>query len=65
VSTTGRTRAHTALAAVRARSASRLMVQAPNARITEFRHRLRSSVSGSSSVRLGGRVWSAAWQASA
>jgi hypothetical protein len=32
------------------------MVQAPNALIAEARHRVRSSVSDSSSVRLGGRV---------
>ncbi|WP_269803093.1 hypothetical protein [Streptomyces kanasensis] len=40
-------------------------MQAPNARIAEVRHRARSSVSDSSSVHFGERVWSAAWQASA
>ncbi|WP_443069153.1 hypothetical protein [Streptomyces sp. NBC_01278] len=65
MSMAGRTRAHTAAAAAPARSASRYTVRAPNAATAEARHRSRSSVSDSGTVRFGGQVWSAAWQASA
>ncbi|MFI9056203.1 hypothetical protein ACIGXQ_16945 [Streptomyces anulatus] len=64
-STTGRTRAHTAAAAARARPTSWSTTSAPNTRIAEVRHRVRSSVSNSGTPSSGGRVRSAACRSSA